>query len=477
MVFSSFLFLFLFLPCVSLLYAASPRRAKNLVLLLGSTLFYGWGAPQVLPFLLIASAFDYIVGFRLVPGTLSERKRRFLFGFAVAANLSGLLYYKYFNFAAAELSRLFSVVGVTPLTWSPVLLPIGISFFTFHKISYLGDVYRGKVGPARSIIDYCLYILFFPQLIAGPIIRYADVASQFKERVHALDGVWYGLCRLCVGLGKKVLIADSLGAVVDRIFLLNGGELSSGPVWLAAVCYSFQIYFDFSGYSDMAIGLAKVFGFTFKENFDRPYRSHTFTEFWRRWHISLSTFMREYVYIPLGGNRGTALRTHANLWTTFLLSGLWHGASWNFVVWGAYHGAFLTIDRVWWERRAQRLSPVVTLLVTFVLVTIGWVFFRAETLERAVELLGIMFGFWSGSPVPTPRASWIDNRELMALCVAVLATFVPRLPSILAAMDRSTGGAPKFATACVAVGALVTFWLSVAALASRGYAPFLYFRF
>jgi alginate O-acetyltransferase complex protein AlgI len=476
MVFSSFLFLFLFLPVVCLLYFGLPRALRNSTLLLSSIIFYGWGAPQVVGFLLIGSLFDFFCSPWIVPGALSPQRRRALFTFAVIANLSALLYYKYFNFAAAEISRLFIAIGVTPLTWTSVVLPIGISFFTFHKISYLGDVYRGKVSPSRSAIDYCLYILFFPQLIAGPIIRYADVAGQFQTRVHSLEGVFEGLSRFCFGLGKKVLIADSLGAVVDPLFALKATQLSVGTVWLAAFCYSLQIFFDFSGYSDMAIGLAKVFGFSFRENFDRPYQSHSFTEFWRRWHISLSTFMREYVYIPLGGNRGSEVRMHINLWATFLLSGLWHGASWNFLVWGAYHGAFLTLDRLGWQKISDSLPRFIPVLLTFVLVTIGWVFFRAETLHRAFELLAIMIGFGSSSAAALPRAFIIDNRSLVMLLCGILICFAPKLRGVEVTFPR-----PDWMNASrlsvKALCALLLLSLSAAALASRGYTPFLYFRF
>ncbi len=474
MVFSSFPFLFLFLPSVCLCYFTSPRALRNLVLLFASIIFYGWGAPQVVGFLLIASLFDYLVSPWIVPDILTPKRRNALFTFAVIANLAALLYYKYFNFAAAEINRIFMAVGITPLTWSSVTLPIGISFFTFHKISYLGDVYRGKVLPSRSVIDYCLYILFFPQLIAGPIIRYADVAEQFQNRRNSLEGVFDGLSRFCFGLGKKVLIADSLGAVVDPLFALRATQLSFDTVWLAAICYSLQIFFDFSGYSDMAIGLAKVFGFSFRENFDRPYQAHSFTEFWRRWHISLSTFMREYVYIPLGGNRGSGLRTHVNLWATFLLSGLWHGASWNFLVWGAYHGAFLTLDRVGLQKLTESLPRFVSVLLTFVLVTVGWIFFRAETLPRAFELLSIMVGFGSTTPIALPRAFIIDNRSLVMFVCGVLICFIPRSLDIDVSCPRWMRASHlTFKAAC----AFLLLSLSVAALASRGYTPFLYFRF
>lgn len=470
MVFSSFLFLFLFLPVVASLYAITPRALKNSWLLLASMLFYAWGAPIVLPFLLASCLIDFFVSFKLTPGSLNEKQRKWLFSSVIALNLSALFYYKYFNFIAQEIGRILTIAGVTPLSHSEILLPIGISFFTFHKISYLGDIYRGKVLPARSLVDYCLYILFFPQLIAGPIIRYADVADQFQKRVHSSEGIYTGLVRLCLGLAKKVLIADSLGAVADQIWAMDSDKLGATTVWLAAICYSFQIYFDFSGYSDMAIGLARVFGFRFKENFDRPYRARNFSEFWRRWHISLSTFMREYLYIPLGGNRGSNLRTSLNLWITFLLSGLWHGASWNFIIWGAFHGCFLTLDKLGWERISNRLPQAASISLTFILVTVGWVFFRSSSLDEALNFLRNMMGMGLGGQ-DIPRAHLIDNRQLAMLFLAMILSFSPSLTSMY---WKSTGNSLK---ALQAFAALALFWLSLAALASRGYTPFLYFKF
>ena len=476
MVFSSFLFLFLFLPITSAIYAFTPRRFKNTCLLIASMLFYLWGAPIVLPFLLLACVFDFFISFLLIPGRISEKNRQRLFSLAVICNLSALFYYKYFNFVTAEVGKLLLTIGITPHSFPEVLLPVGISFFTFHKISYLGDVYRGKVLPASSLIDYCLYILFFPQLIAGPIIRYADVATQFKNRIHSIDSVYQGITRLCIGLGKKVLIADSLGTVVNQVFEMHPGQLSIISVWLAVICYSFQIFFDFSGYSDMAIGLARIFGFTFLENFNRPYRSRTFTEFWHRWHISLSNFMREYLYIPLGGNRISKYRTHLNLWITFLLSGLWHGASWNFVIWGAFHGSFLTLDKFCWDKIAKRLPNFINITITFLLVTVGWVFFRADTLNQAFDFLKIMLGF-APATNNLPRAYLIDNRQLSMLLLAAIICFAPNLDKTWWKLKFETYRCTTAITAAKSLSAFILLWLSAAALASRGYTPFLYFKF
>jgi len=476
MVFSSFLFLFLFLPIVALLYLCAPRVSRNGVLLLVSGVFYGWGAPQVLPFLVLSCIVDYYLARYLSPratpvDTTSESRRRWLFTVGVVLNLSGLLYFKYAEFLLAELRPVMQLVNVQPPALHPLVLPLGLSFFTFHKISYLGDVFRGKVMPAHSLVDYTLYILFFPQLVAGPIIRYADVALQFRDRVHSLDKVFEGTVRFCFGLAKKVLIADSLGVVADRILALPESRLDTGSVWLAMVCYSFQIYFDFSGYSDMAIGLARLFGFTFKENFNQPYRAACFTDFWRRWHISLSTFMREYVYIPLGGNVGTQVRVATNLWVTFLLSGLWHGASWNFIVWGAYHGLFLSLDKLGMQRLSARIPQPLSIFTTFVLVTIGWVFFRAESMPRALELLSVMCGLSGGVVPAVPRGFLIDNRDLVMLVLAVVCSFVPWGSVVGAGREGMRWLLAR------GVGAVILFVFSIASLASRGFTPFLYFRF
>src|SRR6185436_9027443 len=315
-----------------------------------------------------------------------------------AVNLASLAFFKYAGFLAANLNALLGATGLGAVPVPAVVLPIGISFFTFHAISYVVDVYRRDAVAQKGPVEAALYLLLFPQLIAGPIIRYRDIAAQLTARVVDLDGFATGVRRFVVGLGKKMLIANIVAVPADRLFALPAGELTAAHAWLAASCYTLQIYFDFSGYSDMAIGLAQLFGFRFKENFNYPYVSQSIQEFWRRWHISLSAWFRDYLYVPLGGNRVAPGRVYLNLVTVFFLCGLWHGASWTFVVWGLYHGAFLVLERLglaaWLGRMPRALRHVYALLV----VMVGWVFFRAESLSAAAGLLQAMAGFSPADP-------------------------------------------------------------------------------
>ena len=310
MVFSSYLFLFVFLPIFFSAYYASPRILRNLTALIASYLFYAWGAPTIVPLLLASSVLDYWISTAMTGVQRTPRARRRLFFLGIVINLSGLFYFKYANFFIAEVNRAAQSFGGGGMEWISVALPIGISFFTFQKISYLADVYQGKVAPASRLLDYLLYVALFPQLIAGPIVRYHDIHSQLRSRRISLDDVTYGLSRFCIGLGKKVLIADEMGRVADNIFGLASGDLTMSYSWLGACAYCFQIYFDFSGYSDMAIGLGRMMGFRLLENFNMPYISESITEVWQRWHISLSNWMKEYVYVPLGGNRISPARTY-----------------------------------------------------------------------------------------------------------------------------------------------------------------------
>ena len=485
MVFSSYLFLFAFLPACVFTYFLVPKRAKNACLVAWSYLFYGWGAPKVLPLLIGLTVVNYVLAKRLsrspdAPSESSElgTKRRVLM-LGIGVNLAGLLYFKYANFFVGEVNRMLGGLGVTEVGWTQVALPIGISFFTFHYISYLVDVYRGIVTPASNFIDFALYIALFPQLIAGPIIRYHDIGDQIRARRHSVDLAFAGIVRFCLGLAKKVLLADAIGNVADNVFKLGLEQVSTPYAWLGIVSYAYQIYFDFSGYSDMAIGLGMIFGFRIPENFDHPYASRTITEFWRRWHISLSRWMRDYLYIPLGGNRGGAFATYRNLWIVFILSGFWHGASWTFVVWGMFHGLFLTLDRLFWEKAANKLPKVLAVAVNFVVVLIGWVFFRSETLSGALAYLGRMFGLTSRDPLALWPAQYqiIHNRGAAMFAVATVLSFYPVFLPLLARRnpDESAGSAPR-ELLCFAA-ALGCLMLSVFALATTDYNPFIYYRF
>jgi alginate O-acetyltransferase complex protein AlgI len=477
MVFSSFLFLFMFLPYFLAAYYVCPRRFRNWAALAGSGVFYAWGAPRFVFLLAATSVADYALS-RGLPegqGTAAGRKVRLAAGIVLNAAL--LLYFKYANFFVGELNGWLERLGAEGVSWTAVALPIGISFFTFQKLSYLVDVYRGTARPARNAADYMLYVMLFPQLIAGPIVRYHDVASQIEGRGYGLAPFFMGILRFCQGLGKKVLVANAMGEVADAAFGAAPAELSCGWAWLGAVAYAFQIYFDFSGYSDMAIGLGRMMGFEFLENFNRPYVSKTITEFWRRWHISLSNWMREYLYVPLGGNRKGALRTYANLWIVFLVSGFWHGAAWNFVAWGAFHGFFLSVDKLLSKTRWARPPAWAGIPATFVLVLFSWVLFRAETLAHAVAYAGRMVDVFGGAPETAARIAF-GARHQATLAVATALCFGPavwRRPFDFMRLDpgRATVGqaALRFSVAMALLG-----W-SACVLATSAFNPFIYFRF
>ncbi len=480
MVFSSLVFLFTFLPITLLAYYATPTRHRNLVALAASCFFYAWGAPRFIFVLAVSCAFDYLLGRRLhdtPPGR--KRRRHALLGTAVAINLSVLFYFKYANFFVEQVNQLLAALGGRPLSWLDVALPIGISFFTFQKISYLVDVYRGVARPATSFGTYVLYVVLFPQLIAGPIVRYHDVAAQLDRRDHTAEKFFSGIWRFCLGLGKKVLIANVLGEVADRAFGTAVAELPASYAWAGVCCYAFQIFFDFSGYSDMAIGLGRMLGFEFLENFNRPYLARNFTEFWRRWHISLSNFMREYLYLPLGGNRAGKFRTYVNLWIVFICSGFWHGAAWNFVVWGAYHGVFLSLDKMLKDTRWGRMPGIIAVPLNFVLVLFSWVLFRSENLGYAMQYLRRMLDLAAAGAV-TPEFPWNEMLDAQALAVLVAALVITFAPAFI---RGATAGAPAGGERRPAVlvlqyaASLALLVLSAAALATSRFNPFIYFRF
>ena len=473
MVFSSLIFLFVFLPTFFAAYYIAPRGRRNDIALIGSLFFYAWGAPRFVVALILSSILDYAIGSLIFKNRARPGVQKKLIALSVVANISLLGYFKYANFFVSQANAALANLGFSPLPWVQVALPVGISFFTFHKLSYSIDVFRGVVGPAKNFGAFLLYLAIFPQLIAGPIIRYHVIERQLRDRSLSWDTVFEGIYRFCVGLGKKVLIADALGAVADSIFDAKVDTLSSSKVWLGALTYSMQIYFDFSGYSDMAIGLGAMMGFSFPENFNRPYRATDFTDFWRRWHITLSSWMREYVYIPMGGNRVPTWRRYLNLWIVFLLSGLWHGPNWTFVAWGLYHGFFLVADKVVLLRVSEHIFSPVRIASTFFLIMIGWVFFRADSLEHASSLLQVMFSFKS-NPDPTAALArdLISNRGLTALTIALLLSFCPT-PTLKSRGVLALASSPWVRGAF----ALLLFFLSAANLTNSLFHPFIYFRF
>lgn len=445
MPFSSLLFLHAFLPAFLILYWIAPRFAKNGVAIAGSLAFYAWGAPRFLPVVLGLGLIDYFLAARiaaLVHPAASPRRRsspgdapppaarpraaKLLLVLGVTMHLSILAYFKYSNFFVGEFNRALTDLGLGAIPWTHVVLPIGVSFITFEEITYLCDVYRGDARPARRISHYLLFLTLFPHSIAGPIFRWKDLEAQLAHREHSLELVRSGFERFSLGLAKKILLADSVAIPADAIFALPASQLSPSLAWLGAIAYTLQIYFDFSGYSDMAIGLGRMIGFRFKENFNQPYLSASFTEFWTRWHISLSSWLRDYLYIPLGGNRKGQRRALVNLMIVFLLSGLWHGAAWTFVLWGAFHGSIVTLERLAGARR-DRLPLVVQHATTLPLLVMSWVFFRATSAGQIADFLTAMVGLdeVADGAVPLVRGLYLPSFTLAALVFGAAACLLP----------------------------------------------------
>lgn len=474
MLFSSAIFIFLFLPLFLLLYFLLPQRWRNAFLFGASLLFYAWGEGPVVGVLLLSAGINFVAG-RLV----ERGQRRAGLWLSLVGSLSLLGYYKYANFAVNSV-RGFAEALALPVSddtfsLAQIALPIGISFYTFQGISYVMDIYRSRIRANRSFLDYGTYVAMFPHQIAGPIVRYADIAPELTNRRVTLQTFGMGAERFIIGLAKKVLLANTFADVADTVFNAPPGSYPTATAWLGAVAYALQIYFDFSGYSDMAIGLGKMVGFDFRENFNYPYVARSIQDFWRRWHISLSSWFRDYLYIPLGGNRGSAFQTYRNLLIVFLVTGLWHGASWNFIVWGLYHGVFLLIERAGLGNRLARTWPPLAHMYTLLVVLVGWVFFRAESLTTAVAYLGKMAGL--GPPV-TVRAyplSYFLNLELVASLVLGVGLSTPVYHHFHAAWQRLPARLPL---AWVYVLGLVGLFIVVAAyLAADTYNPFIYFRF
>ncbi|HEY7090417.1 MAG TPA: MBOAT family protein [Tepidisphaeraceae bacterium] len=473
-------FLFLFLPVVLGLTFLAPRPARNLVLFLASLFFYAAGE-GVYALIMVASViFNYFAGLAIQDQTNPRRRKAWL-GVAVAANLAALGWFKYAGFLADNLNGLVKVAHLPVIETPYVHLPAGISFFTFHSLSYVIDVYRGQVSAMRNPLDFGLYISFFPQLIAGPIVRFKTIAKQIVDRRVRLDGFAAGARRFIFGLAKKLIIADTVAQLADRAFATSKAHLTPSLAWLGLICYTLQIYYDFSGYSDMAIGMARMFGFRFLENFRYPYVAQSITEFWRRWHISLSSWFRDYLYIPLGGNRVSPRRTYANLCIVFLLCGIWHGASWTFVVWGLLHGGFLVAERAglgaWLKQRNRFLRHGYALLV----VMIAWVVFRAHSIGAAGTYLLAMFGLTRATADPGLQ---INSAVLLAIVIGILFSF-PLIKWIRAAWLRQvrSAGAVRQELIYVAgrmVGMAVlamNMILSLMLSAAGTHSPFIYFRF
>lgn len=462
------IFLCVFLPIVGIVYFVLPKQLRNLWLLLASLFFYAWGEPKYILIMLFSTVFDYCNGRAIAYAT--EKGRHDTWGRAVlvlsvAGNLGILCFFKYTDFVLDTINRLAGTqLGLLQLT-----LPIGISFYTFQTMSYTIDVYRGETPAQRNIISFGMYVCLFPQLIAGPIVRYKDVQKEVDARTTTIDGVTQGLQRFLLGLAKKVLLANQIGALWDWIREIGSGDMSVALAWLGALAFTFQIYFDFSGYSDMAIGLGEMFGFHFPENFDHPYESKSITEFWRRWHMTLGTWFREYLYIPLGGNRKGLARQIMNLFAVWFLTGLWHGAGWNFILWGLYYFVLLVLEKFILRRVLEKLPDALRHLYTMFLVVVGWVIFACDELGALGTYLKAMFGVG----VPLGNALALYEWDVQAPFLIILLIASTTIPARIA--GQLTRG--NWRTVLLAVYTVGLLALSMAFLVSGSYNPFLYFRF
>ena len=479
MVFSSHLFLFYFLPVVLAFYYASPRRGKHVILTLMSYVFYGWANPYFVVLMFASTVIDYGCGLVIArpagSGLLDRdeprsRLQRAALTLSICSNLSLLGFFKYFNFGLDNYNALMAAAGLGHLQWDTffrVTLPLGISFYTFQSMSYSIDVYRGEARAIRNFTDFACYVAMFPQLVAGPIVRFHEVADQLSNRTHTMEKFARGVAFFSCGLAKKILIANACGKVADVCF--EAGSLLPGDAWYGLGAYSFQIYFDFSAYSDMAIGLGLMFGFVFPKNFDSPYHAQSITELWRRWHLSLSNWLRDYLYIPLGGNKKGEARTYANLAMVMLLGGLWHGASWNFVLWGAIHGGMLAFERTQGKDSVYRRLPrTLRIVLTFFITSIAWVFFRAPSLDRALGYLADMVGLGAVQAGAGLVGGLIYHPYYLGAMI-LAAALVWAAPQTWDFSRRITW--PKAAWCMGLLG------ISVAVMTTQAFNPFIYFIF
>ena len=485
MVFSSHLFLFYFLPLALTIYYIMPRRGKNVALTMLSYVFYGWANPLFMVLMFYSTVIDYFCGLtiarqwrkswndsvQILPSRGKRTKiQRTALIVSICSNISLLAFFKYFNFAVENYDAVIAVLGFEGIKldlWFKITLPLGISFYTFQSMSYSIDVYRGDAGAIRNFPDFACYVSMFPQLVAGPIIRFQGMADQLLNREHSTEKCARGIAFICMGLTKKVLLANPCGKIADLAF--NSGTIGQFDAWYGVTAYAFQIYFDFSGYSDMAIGLGLMLGFIFPKNFDSPYQAQSITDFWRRWHLSLSSWLRDYLYIPLGGNQKGTTRTYINLSAVMLLGGLWHGASWNFVIWGAIHGMMLSIERLIGRNSFYRFLPKpFRVLVTFVIVLFAWVFFRASDLSDSLRYCKSMLGLEAADAGADLIAGIIYGPYYM-LTFCISAAIVWGAPQSWDFTRRITW--PKVA---VVLGCLM---ISIISLTTQSFNPFIYFIF
>ena len=456
MIFSSLTFIFVFLPIFLLAYFIAPSKIKNIVLLAFSLLFYSWGEPIYILLLLLSSVVDFSNGYFINKFKADKRKKKFFLILSIIINLSLLAIFKYSNFIISNLN----IFGIK-ITGFNIMLPLGISFFTFQTMSYSIDVYRGNIKYEKNFINFMTYVCMFPQLVAGPIVRYSDISKELQKREHSFKNFSEGIFRFLTGLFKKVLIANYMGLIFDLI-AKNTSSISLATAWIGAICYTFQIFFDFSGYSDMAIGLGKMLGFNYPENFNYPYISKSITEFWRRWHITLSVWFKDYVYIPLGGNRVSKKRHIFNLFLVWFLTGLWHGASWNFVIWGLYFFVLLILEKYLFSK--IKIPNFLAHIITLFLIIISWVIFAFDDLNVLTTYLGKMF----------VNKSIVDNSTIFFLknyIILFIVAIICSTPIIKKLKPK------KYFKPLIVVVYLFLFIITIASLVSDSYNPFLYFRF
>ncbi|MEG0855786.1 MAG: MBOAT family protein [Terrisporobacter sp.] len=468
MVFSSIVFLFTFLPISLLAYYISPKKFRNAILLLTSLVFYAWGEPVYILLMIGTIIFDYIMALKIDKHRSDKRKSKSIFIFTLFVNVGILVFFKYVGFIVNNINGLLHV----DIPFVELALPIGISFYTFQVLSYIVDVYLGKVRVQKSLISFGAYVTMFPQLVAGPIVQYETIEEQLDSREESLEKFGQGVERFIQGLGKKVLLANNIGMIWTVISAMDLGKMSVLTAWIGIIAYTFQIYFDFSGYSDMAIGLGKMFGFDFIENFNFPYISSSVTEFWRRWHISLGSWFRDYIYIPLGGNRVSFGKQIRNIFAVWLLTGLWHGASWNFAIWGLYYGVILLLEKMVFKNILEKTPAFIKHIYTMILVMIGWVLFASPTLVGAVEYIKVMFGIGANPLIDNTGIYYLYTNGIMFIVLGLCST-----PIVKITLDK-LAGKTKFK---VINPALITYvlilFLTTAYLVNETYNPFLYFRF
>ncbi len=483
MLFSSPLFIYLFLPITLVCYYLSPRSLKNAVLLMASLIFYAWGGVSLLALLLSSTIINYILGL-LIEKVKVRKQQRIVLTSGIILNLGLLVYFKYANFITFNINHLLDVFKTGNIELQKIALPIGISFFTFQALSYLVDVYRGTTSVQRNFVKLSLFITLFPQLIAGPIVRYHDISLQLNKRTHRIDLFASGIRRFILGLARKVLIANPMAFVADQAFNTQNVDLSISMAWLGIFAYAIQIYYDFAGYSDMAIGLARMFGFELLENFNSPYVAKSIKEFWRRWHISLSSWFRDYLYIPLGGSRKSLKRTYINLLIVFFITGLWHGAAWNFVIWGLIHGFFIIIERIGFDKILTKLPRIIQHAYTLIIVLLAWVFFRAENSDHAINYIRTMMG------LNNPYFAFHQLSEFVGIHFVIISII-----AILGSLNVFQNGIQKtnsYIQECQKIDAKIIYhsieilkiifvvsllFLSTLYLITGSYNPFIYFRF